>query len=167
MALFNSKGTAKGFLVTYVLGLVSFFGLLIGVMLIFEDPDVKGINADGSIDLGPPQTYFEAMFSIGPGTMLIAMLLSSILVYAMTNLRKGIEALVIGLLCTFLIGGFVTMNIEQALSNNLNDAGASNLTLEIKDRAIHASHLFVGNLFLWANFFLEVIRFKPKKSIID
>ena len=160
MSLFSSRGTVIGFLMTYAIGLLSFIGLLAGVMLIFEDSDVNGVDTDGSIDLGPPQTYFEAMFSIGPGTMLIAMLLSSLLVYAITNLRKGIEALLLGLVCTFLIGGFVTMNIEQALSNNLNDSGASNLTLEIKDRAIHASHLFIGNLFLWANFFLEIFRLK-------
>ena len=160
MSLFSSRGTVKGFLMTYAIGLFSFLGLLAGVMLIFEDPDVNGVDADGSIDLGLPQTYLEAMFSIGPGTMIIGMLLSSLLVYAVTNLRKGIEALLIGLVCTFLIGGFVTMNIEQALSNNLNDSGASHLTIEIKDRAIHASHLFVGNLFLWANFFLEIFRVK-------
>ena len=160
MSLFSSRVTVKGFLMTYAVGLFSFLGLLAGVMLIFEDPDVNGVDADGSIDLGLPQTYFEAMFSIGPGTMIIGMLLSSLLVYAVTNLRKGIEALLIGLVCTFLIGGFVTMNIEQALSNNLNDSGASHLTIEIKDRAIHASHLFVGNLFLWANFFLEIFRVK-------
>ena len=160
MSLFSSRGTVKGFLMSYAIGLLSFIGLLAGVMLIFEDSDVNGVDTDGSIDLGPPQTYFESMFSIGPGTMLIAMLLSSLLVYAITNLRKGIEALLLGLVCTFLIGGFVTMNIEQALSNNLNDSGASNLTLEIKDRAIHASHLFIGNLFLWANFFLEIFRLK-------
>ena len=40
-----------------------FYWITSRCMLIFEDPDVKGVNADGSIDLGLPQTYFEAMFS--------------------------------------------------------------------------------------------------------
>ena len=65
----------------------------------------------------------------------------------MTNLRKGIEALVLGILCSVLIGGFVTMNIEQALDGNLHESGASNIILDVKDRAIYTSYLFVGNLF--------------------
>ena len=167
MSLFSSKDTIKSLLINYLIGFVCFIGLLMGVSMIFHDPDSKGVKADGSIDLGLPQTYFEAMFTIGPGIMLIAMLLSSLLVYGLTNLRKGIEALVIGLICSVLIGGFVTMNIEQALDGNLHDSGASNIIIDVKDRAIYTSYLFVGNLFLWANFFLEVLRFKGENSITE
>ena len=167
MSLFSSKDTIKGLLINYFIGFICFIGILFGVSMIFHEPDSKGVNADGSIDLGLPQTYFEAMFTIGPGIMLIAMLLSSLLVYGMTNLRKGIEALVIGLLCSILIGGFVTMNIEQALDSNLHNSGANGIILDVNDRAINASYLFVGNLFLWANFLLEVIRFKPKNTLLE
>jgi hypothetical protein len=167
MSLFSSTDTVKSLLINYIIGFVGFIGLLFGVSMIFHDPDSKGVKADGSIDLGLPQTYFEAMFTIGPGTMFIAMILSSILVYAMTNLRKGIEALLIGILCSVLLGGFVTMNIEQALDSNLHESGASNIILDVKDRAIYTSYLLVGNLFLWANFFLEVIRFKGTDSLSE
>jgi hypothetical protein len=59
------------------------------------------------------------------------------------------------------------MNIEQALDSNLHESGASNIILDVKDRAIYTSYLFVGNLFLWANFFLEVIRFKGTDSLSE
>lgn len=167
MSLFSSSDSIKSLLINYLIGFVTFIGILAGVSMLFNDPDSKGVSADGSIDLGLPQTYFEAMYTIGPGTMFLAMLVSSILVYAMTNLRKGIEALVLGILCSVLIGGFITMNIEQSLANNLNDSGASNIILDVKDRAIYTSYLFVGNLFLWANFFLELLRFKRKSIIAE
>ena len=167
MSLFSSSDSIKSLLINYLIGFVTFIGILAGVSMLFDDPDSKGVNADGSMDLGLPQTYFEAMYTIGPGTMFLAMFVSSILVYAMTNLRKGIEALVLGILCSVLIGFFVTTNIEQSLANNLNDSGASNIILDVKDRAIYTSYLFIGNLFLWANFFLELLRFKRKSIIAE
>ena len=147
MSLFSSKDTIKSLLINYLIGFVCFIGLLMGVSMIFHDPDSKGVKADGSIDLGLPQTYFEAMNSIGPETMLIAMFLSAGIVYFMTNTRKGIEAIVIGVLGTFLIGPFVTMRIDEALNMNLHNSMSKDIVIEITSRATNASYIFIGNLF--------------------
>ena len=161
MSIFNPDGSMKSFLINYALGIVSFVGLLSVVHFIFDDPDSPGVKSDGTIDLGLPQTYFEAMNSIGPETMLIAMFLSTGIVYFMTNTRKGIEAIVIGVLGTFLIGPFVTMRIDEALSMNLHNSMSTDIVIEITARATNASYIFIGNLVLWANFFLEVFRLSP------
>ena len=165
MAILGSKGSIKGFLIQYLIGLVAFFGLLIGTSTILKDPENIGIDSEGTLDLGPPQTYFETMYSIGPEVLVLTMILSSCLVWFMTNLRKGIEALIIGIICSFFIGLFVTVRIELALYDNFNDLIDATGSVEIDSRAIFASHLFIGNLFLWANFLLELIRFKRKNIL--
>ena len=167
MAILGSKGSIKGFLIQYLVGLVAFFGFLIGISTILKDPENIGIDSEGTLDLGPPQTYFETMYSIGPEVLVLTMILSSCLVWFMTNLRKGIEALIIGIVCSFFIGFFVSMSIEQALYDNFNDVIDTTGSVEIDSRAIFASHLFIGNLFLWANFLLELIRFKPKTILSE
>ena len=167
MAILDSKGSIKSFLVQYLVGLVAFFGFLIGISTILQDPENIGIDSEGTLELGPPQTYFETMYSIGPEVLVLTMILSSCLVWFMTNLRKGIEALIIGIVCSLFIGFFITTGIEQALYNNFNDVTDATGSVEIDSRAIFASHLFIGNLFLWANFLLELIRFKPKPSLTE
>ena len=115
MAILDSKGSIKSFLVQYLVGLVTFFGFLIGISIILQDPENIGIDSEGTLELGPPQTYFETMYSIGPEVLVLTMILSSCLVWFMTNLRKGIEALIIGIVCSLFIGFFITTGIEEAL----------------------------------------------------
>jgi len=167
MSIFNSNGTIKGFLLQYLMGIIGYFGLLIGVFTIFDDSESVGINSEGNLHLGPPHTYFDTMYSIGPEVMFIAMLLSSGLVLFITNFRKGVEALLVGLACSLLIGTMITMGIEQELHNNFYDITGIYSFLEVKPKALFASNLFIGNLFLWANFFLEIFRFNKIDDLLE
>jgi hypothetical protein len=37
--------------------------------------------------------------------------------------------------------------------------------VDVEDRAMTASHVFVGTLFIWLNFFFELFRFKPEEEL--
>jgi len=158
MGMFDHEGSIKGFLIRYAIGMMAFVGMLYGLYSIFYDPDSVAVNADGSLELGLAGTYFDVMFTIGPEAMFIFMILSSYLVSLMTTTRKGIEAMILGLLCGIFIGFFISMNIEESLRTNLRESDLIEYSIEVKARARYASYLFLGNLFLWANFFLEIFR---------
>jgi len=166
MPVFDSEGSIKKFLLQYLMGVIAYFGLLIGVFIIFGDSEPVGIDSEGNLDIGPPQTYFEAMYSIGPEVMFIAMLLSAGLVLFITNFRKGVEALIVGLACSLLIGTMVTMYIETEFNNNFYYATGVAM-VGVVSSAKYASCLFIGNLFLWANFLLEAFRLKPKAILSE
>ena len=57
------------------------------------------------------------------------------------------------------------MSMQDALSGNLSDITGSYENVDVDDRAISASHAFVGTLVLWLNFLLELFRFKPEEEL--
>ena len=101
----------------------------------------------------------------GPHSLVVMMVLSSMLITWMTSAKKGFEALVIGILSGLFIGLFVTMSMQDVLSGNLSDITGSFEYVDVDDRAISASHAFVGTLVLWLNFMLELFRFKPEEEL--
>jgi hypothetical protein len=167
MGLFDSQGSTSKFLLQYLIGFLAFWGGLLAVFFFFNNSDSVVINADGEVHLGAPETYFQFMYVIGPAILCISMILSSILVGLMTGVRKGAEAMFIGIACTLLVGFFVTNMISGALDSNFYDATGTFGLVEIPPEATYASNLFIGNLMLWANFLLEVIRFKPEKVLAE
>jgi hypothetical protein len=105
------------------------------------------------------------MYALGPATLAVMMVLSCMLISWMTSAKKGGEALIIGILSGLFIGLFVTMSMQEALSGNLSDLTGSFEHVDVEDRAMTASHVFVGTLFIWLNFFFELFRFKPEEEL--
>ena len=157
MGMWDDDASVASFLVRYAAGFVAFFVVLFATGWLFRTSS-SGVEADGTVDLGLPQTYFEAMHAVGTDGMVFAMVVSSVFVLMMGGLRKGLEAGVVGMMGAFLLGGIVTMNIEQVLNENFHAIASAQGNVDVSDRAINASMLFVGNLLLWANFFLEAFR---------
>ena len=165
MSLFDPKSSYKAFFFWYIAGFFSFIFLVVGLPPFLGDASSVGIDADGNYDLGFPQRFFETMYALGPATLVVMMFLSSMLITWMTSAKKGFEALVIGILSGLFIGLFVTMSMQDALSGNLSDITGSFEYVDVDDRAISASHAFVGTLVLWLNFLLELFRFKPEEEL--
>ena len=165
MSLFDPKGSYKAFFFWYSAGFFSFIFLVMGLPRFLGASGSVGIDADGNYDLGFPQTYFETMYVLGPATLGVMMFLSCILITWMTSIKKGGEALIIGTLCAVFVGLFVTMSMQDALSGNLSDITGSFETVNVSNRAVAGSHVFVGTLFLWLNFLLELFRFKPEEEL--
>ena len=165
MSLFDPKSSYKAFFFWYIAGFFSFIFLVVGLPHFLGDASSVGIDADGNYDLGFPQTYFETMYALGPATLVVMMVLSSMLITWMTSAKKGFEALVIGVLSGLFIGLFVTMSMQEALSGNLSDITGSYEYVDVDNRAMSASHAFVGTLVLWLNFLLELFRFKPEEEL--
>ena len=165
MSLFDPKGSYKAFLFWYIAGFFSFVFLVIGLPHILSASSYVGIDTEGNYDLGFPQTYFETMYVLGPATLGVMMFLSCMLITWMTSIKKGGEALIIGLLCAVFVGLFVTMSMQEALSGNLSDITGSFENVHVSNRAVAASHVFVGTLFLWLNFFFELFRFKTEEEL--
>ena len=165
MSLFDPKGSYKAFFFWYLAGFFSFAFLVMGLPHFLSDASSVGIDADGTYDLGFPQSYFETMYALGPATLAVMMVLSCMLISWMTSAKKGGEALIIGILSGLFIGLFVTMSMQEALSGNLSDLTGSFEHVDVEDRAMTASHVFVGTLFIWLNFFFELFRFKPEEEL--
>ena len=166
MSLFDPKGSYKAFLFWYIAGFFSFAFLVMGLPHFLSDASSVGIDADGTYDLGFPQSYFETMYALGPATLAVMMVLSCMLISWMTSAKKGGEALIIGILSGLFIGLFVTMSMQEALSGNLSDITGSYEYVDVDNRAMSASHAFVGTLFLWLNFLFELFRFKPEEELV-